>query len=225
MNGALQFLIGAGLLGVLLTQIAVGMRERKARRLERNGLLRILYTELSANQSILRMADVFFHANMSEERRSRIAKETLRDRPAHTEAWEDTRVKLAQHLPSWEFATLSGYYGNIVRLPEAAEKDLNPSEHRWINVEGVGPELVSLLYDRGQRVEEIIRTHVPDVTIEEITVGDLMRHADPSWEPPEEEEEESPERPPEEAKDREQSEGAQEGAERRSWWRRIFGFK
>lgn len=201
---------------MLLTQIAVSIREGRVRRLERNGLLRILYTELSANQGILRMADDFFHANMSEERRSRIAKETLRDHPAHTEAWEDTRVKLAQHLPSWEFATLSGYYSNIVRLPEAAEKDLNPSEHQRVRVEAVGPELVSLLHDKGLRAEDIIRKHVPDVTIEEITVEDLLRHADPSWEPPEKEEEEFPKRPPEGAQDK-------DGAERRSWWRRVFG--
>jgi hypothetical protein len=221
MNGFLQILIGAGVLGVLLTQVSVWFREHEARRRERNGLLRILYTELLENQSILRMADVFFHANMPEDRRFRIARESLRDHLAHTEAWEETRVKLAQHLPSWEFGTLSGYYSNVTRLPQAAEKDLNPDKEQRVIVEKVPPELVSLLYVRGQRAEDIIRKHVPDVATEEITVEDLMRHADPSWEPSKEEE--FTEGHPEEAEDVGRSGDAQESAERRSWWRRVLG--
>jgi len=53
MSEALQYLLGAGIVGVLVTQFVTSVRRWRARRRERDGLLRLLYTEIVQNGDII----------------------------------------------------------------------------------------------------------------------------------------------------------------------------
>jgi hypothetical protein len=127
MGDALQYLLGAGILGVLLTQLFAAWRDHRERERERNGLLRIVHSEITLNQGLLKVVDVLYHARtQSEERRMMAGWGTLGRERVYQEAWEATRVQLAQHLPSKEFGIIAGYYSNLMKLKEAVSKSQEP---------------------------------------------------------------------------------------------------
>ena len=165
--------LGAGIIAVLLTQIIVTAREfwkdRVDRLRERNGLLRILYSEFCINKSRVRVASVFFEADMEEEHRNRLAKEALSSHGMRMKAWEDTRVELARHLPSGEFAILASHYRDLEILPAHALKDLEGERAEYVNL-----ALILEIQEREQKIERIIRNDVPDVTSVSITMRDYV---------------------------------------------------
>jgi hypothetical protein len=112
MKETFQCLLGAGILAVLLTQIATTVREGRARRRERNGLLRILSTEAYNNHRSAGVLLMLFRVNKGEVALA------LPNIHARTDAWEAIRVELAQHLSGREFGPLSHYYNNLAVLEE-----------------------------------------------------------------------------------------------------------
>jgi hypothetical protein len=97
---------------------------------------------------------------------------TLGRERVYQEAWEATRVQLAQHLPSKEFGIIAGYYSNLMKLKEAASKSQEP--RRPFGHRDNSPELVRELRDRGQKAEQVIKKYVPDVMVDKITARDVM---------------------------------------------------
>jgi hypothetical protein len=120
MGDTLQYLLGAGILGVFLTQVLTMWRERQDRRRERNGLLRILFSEIYLNQTLLDAVGALYQANMPKEHRMKAGRRTLEREHVYKETWEATRAQLAQHLPSGRFGAIAGYYANLMLL----EKDV-----------------------------------------------------------------------------------------------------
>ena len=96
-----------------------------------------------------------------------------------TEAWEATRLKLAQLLSSKEFATKTSYYTNLLRLKVGQEPG-----HFLIDTDH---GLFKLLHKKGEKVVEIITDHVPDITTDPITVGEVRseyaRMTNQKWPP------------------------------------------
>lgn len=87
-----------------------------------------------------------------------------------TQTWEDTRLKLAQALSTEEFATLASYYQALVAAKRIVAEGMESIDtHRTIRFS------VNRLYELGQEVEQIIQTHVPDITTNELTGEDLKR--------------------------------------------------
>lgn len=176
MSATVQVLLGAGIIAVFLTQLIVTAREHLERKRERKGLLRILYSEFRKNRAVTNVAARFFQANMEEGIRRRSALRILAEKRMDTKAWEDTRVKLAHHLTSNEFAILDSHYRDLAELQTSASKDLAKESEETpsgIYIEGVSLALMLEIQQREQRVEQIIRRYVPDVTSDDITVGDL----------------------------------------------------
>ena len=120
MGDTLQYLLGAGILGVFLTQVLTMWRERQDHRRERNGLLRILFSEIYLNQTLLDAVGALYQANMPKEHRMKAGRRTLEREHVYKETWEATRAQLAQHLPSGRFGVIAGYYANLMLL----EKDV-----------------------------------------------------------------------------------------------------
>jgi hypothetical protein len=87
-------------------------------------------------------------------------------------------VKLAHSLSSKEFATLTIYYQNLL-WAEAAILGNKETEKK---VDTVGIDLdhptLSVLYKKGQEVEDIIRNYVSDVTTDTITIGKVFSEAE-----------------------------------------------
>lgn len=169
------------LITVLLTQIIITGREfwrnRQDRIRERNGLLRILYSELSINRSELEMASIPFNLKLSEKS-IRKAKQDISKLIMSTKAWEDTRVKLAHHLPSGEFAILAGHYRDLETLPTDALQDLESLEDDYpddVRFDLVTLPAILVIQERGEKSEQIIQKYVPDVTYIYTSMGDLIK--------------------------------------------------
>jgi hypothetical protein len=172
---SLQVVLVAGIFTVLLAQIVVTLREwyvRAAdRKRERKGLLRILFAEIDENQSFLEFFERVHRGVMKEEDKQRAYRRHLEEEDIFTEAWKDTRVKLAQLLPSDEFATLAGYYGHLATLknPPPTKKVGNQTL-----VFELRPDMARRLFQRGQRAKSIVRRYVPDITTDKITMGEML---------------------------------------------------
>jgi hypothetical protein len=170
----LAALVGA-IAGALVTHRLREQAERAREVRERDGLLRIVFSELPLNQGLLMVVDAFLHArNMPEEHRRNAGWRVLREQPIYLEAWEATRVQLSQHLPSAKFAVIASYYSDLMQLKEYVSKRQEPRKPAF-GVPDNTPEVVRELRERGQRAEHIIKEYVPDVTTKRITVEDLIR--------------------------------------------------
>ena len=90
MGDTLQYLLGAGILGVFLTQVLTMWRERHDHRRERNGLLRILFSEIYLNQTLLDAVGALYQANMPMEHRMKAGRRTLEREHMYKETWEAT---------------------------------------------------------------------------------------------------------------------------------------
>jgi|GEM_PF-3610324 hypothetical protein len=173
-NLGLGALVGA-LIGVVVAHLLREQAERAREIRERDGLLRIVFSELPRNQGLLMVVDAFHHArSMSEEHRRNAGWRALREQPIYVEAWEATRVQLSQHLPSAKFAIMASYYSDLMQLKEYVSKRQEPRKPVF-GIPDNTPEVIRELRERGQRVEHVIKEYVPDVTTEGITVGDLVR--------------------------------------------------
>jgi hypothetical protein len=158
-----SYLLGAGILGVFLTQVLTMWRERQDRR-ERNGLLRILFSEI-------------YQANMPKEYRMKAERRTRGREHMYKETWEATRAQLAQHLPSDRFGVIAGYYANLMMLEKDVRQRQETRETDVIDVDAT-PELVEELHEWEQQVEQVVKEYVPDVTTDKITIGDLLKRAE-----------------------------------------------
>lgn len=169
---SIESLIGAGIVAVLLTQLLTTgreiwkdrrerKREKENRNRERNGLLRILNSEVSSNGELL---ELIASSKQGGNPVSFVGTGISRD--LHNEAWVDVRVKLSPYLESKEFATIASYYSNLLALKEkldfAKQLDLTP---------GVSREL----HDRGKKIQKIILEYVPDATTDNITAADVLQ--------------------------------------------------
>jgi hypothetical protein len=102
MIDVLQFLLGvgilgalAGIIGVLIAQILTARRESRALLRERDGLLRILYPEVSMTHRDCNWLKSKYDQGQTEV----AAALATRHQYARTDTWEATRVKLAQQTP------------------------------------------------------------------------------------------------------------------------------
>lgn len=165
---ALQYFLGAGILGVLLTQIATWLREMLGRRRERDGLLRILHAELHSNLRSLGLALLFLQDKKHTET-ARVAAPVV-VRAMKTKAWEDTRLTLAQRIPGKEFATITSFY----QLLQTAKELLNREQ---VDDETLRTTRLALkrMDERGQESDQIIRRYVSDAAVEELSEEDLQR--------------------------------------------------
>jgi len=166
LKDVLQYLLGAGIVSVLLTQVITVWRAEVGWRRERDGLLRILATEVSINRrSVAFLLWLFGTKNGA-------AAVGIPTPHARTEAWEATRMKLAQHLTSKEFASLAYYYKNLVTLEEETHR-----EGVSVDVLDAVHLLLNRLDEQGMEVQGIIRKYVPDVPVDKLSEEDVERLA------------------------------------------------
>src|SRR5215207_8118336 len=175
MTDNLQYWLGAGIGSILLTQIIIAVREvvtqHQSRQRELTGLLRILFTEVDENQGFLEFFERVHGGGMKHEDKRKAYERHLDSEDISLEAWEETRLKLAQLLASDEFATLASYYRALASLKEPAPIAEWGDESYVLEVR---PELARHLFRRGKKVEAIIRAYVPDVTTDDIAFVELL---------------------------------------------------
>lgn len=143
---ALTVALTAGVVTVLLTQVATFWRELRERRRERDGLLRILFEEVSQNQSLLDSLLVFFRAKQHNP--DETARKHLEKSEVHSAAWEAIKCNLAKYLRSREIAIVANYYRNLAYLKEPPL--LKQIGDTTITLEHRDEKLVSKIYDRGR---------------------------------------------------------------------------
>lgn len=153
----MQYLLGAGIAGVLFTQISTSVRAWRERNRERDGLLRIIFTEVRAHQRSLELVHVLFalaeEGNVKAVEDSRTASRSS-VQGMENQAWDGTRVKLAHLLSSQEFATLVGYYQVLSAAKSLTSGDLKDNELRFV---------VNRVSELAQEVLQVAHSHVPDV--------------------------------------------------------------
>jgi hypothetical protein len=179
----------------------------RRRRWERRGLLTILDLETEQNERQLQAYE------------GRIGYSTVA--PADSLSvggWEGTRARLSHSLKPDEYADLAKYYEGIrvingFRLHKDTPKD---TRHHMIKTE------LPQLKKQSDLARERIRQYVPPDALDGTPLRNLTFARDP------EQQRAGRETPAEDAGGSEShpaTEGAQEGTETRSWWRRFFGFE
>ncbi len=164
MNTVLQFLIGAGVLSVLFTQLATSWRAWRERQRQRKGLLRIVYTEIAQNKAIIDYVAPLL--DQPDAAKSALA---MRGRYVSTEAWKAVRVGLSQNCASKCFVALSDYYKNVLLLEEVvtlerARKDEDPEHETSRDTIHNAKLIVKALSELESEMLPLIRDQAPDVT-------------------------------------------------------------
>src|SRR5215208_803967 len=168
MYSALEWLLGAGIVTVLLTQIitiarsVIGSLITRSR--ARKGLLRLLYTEVAQNK-----VNADYVAPLLDQPDTAKGVLAMRGRYVSAEAWKASRVDLAQNVSSKHFAVLSDYYKNVLLLDEVvtverAKKDREAAYETSSDTIQKAKLLLQALSERESEVEALIRAQVPDVT-------------------------------------------------------------
>jgi hypothetical protein len=173
MSKALQYLLGLGITGVFVTQIATSVRAWLERSRERDGLLRVLFAEVNPNRRSIEL--VLFVFELAHKGNAKAIGHAKTVAPVffagmRTEAWRDTRVQLAHSLSSKEFATLASYYQALMGGKQFVDNGVESDEAR-----DTVRLLVKRLHGLGREVDQIIRTYAPDVVDDELTDEDLVR--------------------------------------------------
>ena len=149
--------LGVGALaGALAAHLLRERAEKKRTERERDGLLRILYAEFAESFLAVEInsptGPIFVRKWLANE-----VKDDLNTN-LQTAAWEATRLKLAQHLSSEEFAVLADFYRRLSRLKTIlAGAPLDDQEHY------LALSALSILHQRGPAVERLVKKYVPDV--------------------------------------------------------------
>jgi hypothetical protein len=164
MTTVLQFLLGAGVLSVLFTQLATSWRAWRERQRQRTGLLRIVYTEVAQNKAIIDYLAPLL--NLPGTAKSALA---MRGRYVRTEAWKEVRVELSRNCSSECFAALSDYYKNVLLLEEVvtlerARKAAHPNHETSSDLIHQAKLLVKALSELESEMLALIRDQAPDVT-------------------------------------------------------------
>jgi hypothetical protein len=156
--------VGTIVVGTLLSLLVLGAvivyllgewGDRRQRRRELKGLLRILDTEIAANERLLRIF---------EERPAWITRAP--DHSLQSRAWEDARVRLAHLLKNRkQFDDIARYYANIqavegYRLLDTGA-EASDEEHRQQRVN----QQLRLLLELSDVARTHIRKHVPDAPV------------------------------------------------------------
>ncbi len=129
--------------------------DRRQRKRELRGLLRILDTEIAANERLLRIFD---------EHPAWITRAP--DHSLQSRAWEDVRARLAYLLKNRkQFDDIARYYGTIqavegYRLLDTGT-EASDEEHRQRRVK----QQLSLLLELSDVARQHIRKHVPDTLL------------------------------------------------------------
>lgn len=143
-------------LGALFIYLLGEWGDRRQRKRELKGLLRILDIEIAANERLLRIFD---------EHPAWITRAP--DHSLKSRAWEDARVRLAHLLKNRkQFDEIARYYGTI----QAVEG------YRLLNASAAAPDeeyrqqrvkqQLRLMLELSDAAREHIRKHVPEATIE-----------------------------------------------------------
>jgi hypothetical protein len=159
----LETLAIAAILAFVFNLVKDAVQDVRLHRRELKGLLRILYEEVNSNQdSLLLVIEPYDAGNAAIGQK--LAQTFRSEELAQTEAWEATRLKLAQLLSSEEFATIASYYSNLLRLNVGQEPG-----HFLIDTYH---SLFKLLHKKGE-VVEIITNHV----LTEVSRRDCLKSA------------------------------------------------
>jgi hypothetical protein len=106
--GALGSLGLGAFVGALVAHTLRERAENKREESELRGLLRLIAFEVTHNDQV--MMDL----RKVDQKETALVKEAIDN--LRTDAWKDTRVRLAQLLPAGEFNHLCGYYIRVSRL-------------------------------------------------------------------------------------------------------------
>jgi len=148
-------ILGLVVLGAVIVYLLGEWGERKQRNRELKGLLRILDTEIAANERLLRIFD---------ERPAWITRGP--DHSLQSRAWEDARVRLAYLLRNRkQFDDIARYYGNIQAVEGYRLLDTGAAtpdeEHRQQRVK----QQLRLLLELSDVASRHIGKHVPDTLV------------------------------------------------------------
>ncbi len=141
-------------LGAVIVYLVGEWGDRRQRRRELKGLLRILDIEIAANERLVRIFD---------ERPAWISRAP--DHALQSRVWEDTRVRLAYLLKNHkQFDGIARYYGNIQAVEEYRLLDTGAEASEEHNQQRVNQQL-RLLLELSDVAREHIRQHVPDAPV------------------------------------------------------------
>lgn len=141
-------------LGAVMVYLLGEWGDRRQRKRELKGLLRILDIEIAANERLIRIFD---------ERPAWISRAP--DHSLQSRVWEDARVRLAYLLKSHEqFDDIAQYYGNIQAVEEYRLLDTGAESSEEHNQQRVNQQL-HLLLELSDVAREHIRKHVPDAPV------------------------------------------------------------
>ena len=113
-------------------------------------MLRILFAEVSNNEAYLEFIGSF---RRGDKPISLVGKGA--DKHLDVEAWKETRVKLAQHLSSEKFATLAGYYSDLLWLRQQLGEE-DPSAKQLPFKIDMTPGMARELHKKADKVKAII---------------------------------------------------------------------
>jgi hypothetical protein len=164
-NELLTFLLGAGIVSVLVTQVLSVLRESLGRRRKLRGLLRLIFAEVSTNQRTIGGLGTLIDSGYGKE----VAQ--LPEEHVSLEAWKAARIELAEHLPSTDFAVLARYYKDAALLEQIAHTEQPGTSTLYaLRV------LLNGLDERGKEAERVIRRRGADVVpFQELTAEDVTR--------------------------------------------------
>jgi len=141
-------------LGAVIIYLLGEWGDRRQRKRELKGLLRILDIEIAANERLIRLFDE--HPAWI----SRAPEHSLQSR-----AWEDARVRLTYLLKDRkQFDDIAKYYGNIQAAEEYRLLDTGAEASEERTQQRVKQQL-RLLLELSDVAREHIRQHVPDVPV------------------------------------------------------------
>ena len=134
-----------GALGVfVLTTLKDWVWARRLRRTERKGLLRLVFAELSRNESNLRALRV--------ESIEEFAAAHLSVRALNVDTWEQARVRMAVLLGDERFRELAEYYMNVHEYNDM----LNPNQSLPQNKTKRASNLIAILLKQSDRIKSWI---------------------------------------------------------------------
>lgn len=109
-----------GALGVfVLTVLKDSVQGWRQRKRERNGLLRLVSTEIDLHRVLV--LDDYLEADSANKPRRLLG----------TDAWEQVRPRLAALLPAYRLASLAEYYINAQRFNVVMDEHTQPKNREW----------------------------------------------------------------------------------------------
>ena len=158
--------LGVGaFIGAVASHLLRERADRKQSERERVGLLRLINLDIILNEN-LRLdvedklgSDTDYLSKAAVNDLSKAAVNAVKNARANfrTDAWEDSRVRLAKLLPAEDFKRLSEYYVELAETQDSLSRILLYPEST--GVQYVAARQVETLYVSGERVHEVIDKH------------------------------------------------------------------